>query len=265
MSVKTNPSKFIDFQVLKQNVKIEDAVTFLGLKVNQHGDQVRGACPACKSGGDRALVITASKSVFYCFAAGDGGDVIALTAHIKSIGMKEAAEFLAASLTKSGELVPTNSQATVPYTVPEKKKAGFNPLTYLVADHPSVRALGISPETALHFGAGYAPKGIMRGRLAIPIHDAEGVLVAYCGRTISDESPAYIFPSGFQPQEYIFNAHQLNSGLLTLVREPLKVIKAHEGGVENVVAVFSETVTSSQLDLLSRLMAEKGCEALEYL
>ena len=194
MSVKTNPSKFVDFQVLKQNVKIEDAVALLALKANQYGDQMRGACPACKSGGDRALVITASKSVFYCFAAGEGGDVIALTAHIKGISMKEAAEFLVISLTKSSELALTNSQATVPSTVPEKKKAGFNPLTYLVANHPSVQALGISPETALHFGAGFAPKGIMRGKLAIPIHDAQGQLVAYCGRTVSDENPSDIFP-----------------------------------------------------------------------
>ena len=263
MSVKTNPSKFVDFQVLKQNVKIEDAVTVLGLKVNQHGDQVRGACPACKSGGDRALVITASKSVFYCFAAGEGGDVIALTAHIKGISMKEAAEFLVISLTKSSELALTNSQATVPSTVPEKKKAGFNPLTYLVANHPSVQALGISPETALHFGAGFAPKGIMRGKLAIPIHDAQGQLVAYCGRTVSDENPSYIFPKAFQPAEHIFNAHHLHEGPLTLLRNPLSVLKAHEGGIDNVVACFTETVTSLQLEMLSSLMKAKNCETLD--
>ena len=177
--------------------------------------------------------------------------------------MKEAAEFLAASLTKSGELVPTNSQATVPYTVPEKKKAGFNPLTYLVADHPSVQALGISPETALHFGAGFAPKGIMRGRLAIPIHDAQGQLVAYCGRTVSDENPSYFFPKDFQSAEHIFNAHLLNEGPLTLVREPLSVLKAHEGGIDNIVAFLTGTISPQQLEMLSSLMKEKNCDAIE--
>ena len=131
MSTKTGSQKFIDFQNLKQNVKIEDAVTLLGLKIARHGDQMRGACPACKTGGDRALVITASKSVFYCFAAGEGGDVIALTAHIKGISMKEAAEFLAAALAQSDESVSELSKATVLSTIPEKKKAGLNPLTYL--------------------------------------------------------------------------------------------------------------------------------------
>ena len=41
-------------------------------------------------------------------------------------------------------------------------------------------------ETAEAFGAGYAPKGIMRGRFAIPLRDREGTLIAYCGRTVKD-------------------------------------------------------------------------------
>jgi hypothetical protein len=70
MSVTQNKQKFIDFQALKLEIKIEDAVPLFGLKVSQFKDQMRGPCPACKSGGDRALVITAAKSVYYCFAAG---------------------------------------------------------------------------------------------------------------------------------------------------------------------------------------------------
>ena len=56
MSVKPTSHKFVDFQFLKLNVKIEDTIALLGLKVIQIGEQLRGACPACKSGGDRALV-----------------------------------------------------------------------------------------------------------------------------------------------------------------------------------------------------------------
>jgi hypothetical protein len=114
MSVTQNKPKFIDFQALKQEIKIEDAVPLLGLKVSQFNEQMRGPCPACKSGGDRALVITAAKSVYYCFAAGEGGDVIALTSHIKVIGMKEAAAFLAETLSKSTETPQQTPVATVP-------------------------------------------------------------------------------------------------------------------------------------------------------
>ena len=61
-------SKFIDFQDVKKTVTIEDAITRLGLPLKPNGPQRRGPCPACKSGGDRTLVVTPAKQAFYCFA-----------------------------------------------------------------------------------------------------------------------------------------------------------------------------------------------------
>jgi DNA primase len=264
MTANQTRSKFIDFQQLKHEIKIEDAMPLLGLQFSQFSDQMRMPCPACKSGGDRALVITKSKRAFYCFAKGEGGDVIGLIAHVNGISMKDAANVLAESFNKKQkpklaapvETVPSNSS-------PKKEKAGLNPLTYLQPEHPLVQALGISPETAKAFGAGYAPKGIMRGRFAMPIHDATGVLVAYCGQAVSGESPALIFPNGFQPSEFIFNAYSVHAGPLALVLGPLQVLKAFEAGIENVVAFLSETITAQQLEMLASLMDQMGCETLE--
>ncbi len=263
MSVKPTSHKFVDFQFLKQNVKIEDAIALIGLKVIQTGDQLRAPCPTCESGGDRALVVTPHKSVFYCFAAGQGGDVIALTSHIKGIGMKEAAEFLAVNFTEARDLTSSHSKATVLSTVPKNKKAGLNPLTYLQPDHPGVQALGVSKETAEHFGAGYAPKGIMRGRLAIPIHDGNGQLIAYCGRALKDESPRLIFPNGFQPGDVIFGSNLIRSGPLHLAHDPLLVLTAFESGVDNVVAILTDSISVQQLKMLVSLMHERLCETVE--
>ena len=264
MTANPTRSKFIDFQQLKQEIKIEDAMPLLGLQVSQFSDQMRMPCPACKSGGDRALVITKSKGAFYCFAKGEGGDVIGLIAHLKGISMKDAANVLAESFNKKPEPQPTAPVETVPSnSSPKKEKAGLNPLTYLLHEHLSVQALGVSPETALAFGAGYAPKGIMRGRLAIPIHDAAGVLIAYCGQTVSGESPALIFPNGFQPCEFIFNAHKVQDGLLTLVNGPLEVLKVADAGIKNAISLLTETVSLSQLRILAALMESKKCDALD--
>ena len=264
MSATQTKSKFIDFQTLKQEIKIEDAMPLLGLNVSPFSDQMRGSCPACKSGGDRALVITASKSVFYCFAAGQGGDVIALASHIKGISMKEAAGFLAENFIKPVEVPSLALAATVPsHSSPKKEKAGLNPLTYLQPDHPSVQALGLSQKTAKAFGAGYAPKGIMRGRLAIPLHDVSGTLLAYCGRAVGTESPALIFPNEFNPVEIIFNAHNLHEGPIVLLGDPLQVLKAVDGGVENAVAFLTGSISPQQLEMLSSLMDQKGCDCLD--
>jgi hypothetical protein len=46
-------------------------------------------CPVCKTGGERAIVITPDKFVFYCFSAKVGGDAIALVSHIKGVSFSE--------------------------------------------------------------------------------------------------------------------------------------------------------------------------------
>jgi hypothetical protein len=88
------------------------------------------------------------------------------------------------------------------------------PLTYLEAVHEGVQALGVSPETAQAFGAGYAPKGIMRGRFAIPLHDRAGMLVASYGRSVKGESPTLNFPNGLRPDSLIFAAERVQGGSL---------------------------------------------------
>jgi hypothetical protein len=258
--------KFIDFQALKQEIRIEQAMPLLGLTPSQFSDQMRSPCPACKSGGDRALVITASKSVFYCFASGQGGDVISLTSHIKGISMKEAAAFLAEHFHKDQSPKPTSSVATVPSNSSPKKNGagqptGLNPLTYLQPEHPLVQALGISPDTCRHFGAGYAPKGIMRGRLAIPVHGADGVLLAYCGLAVEGNEPNPSFPKYFDPTIQIFNLHRCKGGRVNLRRSPLDVMKAYEHGIDNTICFLTDTVSKAQLLSFAETMQNRNIDS----
>jgi DNA primase len=139
----------------------------------------------------------------------------------------------------------------------------LQPLSYLEAEHDLVLAVGIAPDTALHFGAGYAPRGIMRGRLAIPIHDRDGKLLAYCGRAVKDESPTLIFPNGFNPASVIFNADRIGTGELYLVRDPLQVLAAHQSGIDNVVAFLTDGISAQQLEMLAALMDETGCDTVQ--
>jgi DNA primase len=165
---------FYDFEEIKARVSLADAAQMLGLQLKKNGAQQRGPCPVCK-GQERGLVLTEGKG-WYCFSAKTGGDVIALVAHIKACKPKEAAEFL------SG----TEAQATVP-TVPQKEassgetKGGMTALAYLESSHEAVLALGFDPTVAARLGIGYAPKGLMRGSVAVPIRDEHGAIQGYIG------------------------------------------------------------------------------------
>src|ERR1700712_478258 len=181
-SLEARMTKFVDFQEIKQRVSIEDAVKMLGLQMKPGNNQLRGPCPACKEGGDRALVITPSKSAFYCFADKKGGDQIALVAHIQGMAVRDAALFLA------GDNRTSNSTVGTSQTVPEGEsgKQGdrtLAPLSYLEADHPAVDAVGFDADFCKKHGIGYAGKGLMRGTVAIPFRDEHGTLLGYVGVT----------------------------------------------------------------------------------
>ena len=169
---------FVDFAEVKEKVSFFDTIGHLKLDMKQSGNQWRGACPTCKSGGDRALVITDGKG-WFCFAFKKGGDQIALAAHILEIGVKEAALELAhmAGIVTS---TSTRTNQTVPQSE-EVKGKDLEPLSYLEPEHDAVIAIGFDTDVATSLGIGYAPRGIMRGTVAVPIRDAHGVLKGYIG------------------------------------------------------------------------------------
>jgi hypothetical protein len=168
---------FLDFAEIKASNPIEDVALKLGLNLNKNGKTLRGKCPVCESSGDRNLAITPEKGVYYCFTDGKGGDVIALVAHVKGIGAKEAAQWL------SGP-VPAKEKTSKGETPTE----GFKPLSYLEPDHPAVLALGIEPDDAERIGCGFAPRGMMKGTVAFPIRSTDGKLLGYIG-TIDAKVP----------------------------------------------------------------------------
>jgi DNA primase len=258
---------FVDFAELKTRVSIEQAVQMLGLNLVLHGSQYRGSCPACKSGGDRALIVTPAKGLFYCFAKKSGGDVIALTAHIRGISVKDAADELnrAFGTVQNSTGTVSKLRATAPQAQEARKQPAFDPEAYaarLDASHASLAPLGISAETLKAWKAGYSNSGSNRGRLAIALHDRDGNILGFAGRALSDEQPSLTIPNGINLQEIIFGGDRVEQGTLYLVRDVLDVLKAHEAGVANCVCFLTE-ITALQVEMLAAFMAAKNCDTIE--
>ncbi len=77
----------IDFAEVKEQHTIEDVAQRLGLTLKKHNNQLRGPCPSGAEG-DRKFVITPAKSLWYSFAVGKGGDVIALVQFVNNVSAK---------------------------------------------------------------------------------------------------------------------------------------------------------------------------------
>lgn len=179
---------FIDFAALKEHASFSATIDALDLTLKQAGNQWRGPCPACRQGGDRALVVTEGKG-YFCFSAKKGGDQIALAAHILDLPARDAAQELA-ERTGMVQSPPRNStgKGTSTRTVSEPESEGeggegskLSPLSYLEPDHEAVVALGLDPKFCEANGIGYAPRGVVRGSVAIPFRDEDGTLLGYLG------------------------------------------------------------------------------------
>jgi hypothetical protein len=165
----------------------------------------------------------------------------------------------------------------IPYTFPHtvarlisldqeaRKQPAFDPEAYasrLDASHASLAPLGISAETLKAWKAGYSNSGTNRGRLAIALHDRDGNILGFAGRSLSDEQPSLTIPNGINPQEIIFGGDRVEQSTLYLVRDVLDVLKAHESGVANCVCFLTD-ITALQVEMLAALMATKHCETVE--
>lgn len=164
---------FIPFDEVKAANPIESVVARLGIELKKSGSSHRGRCPACEGSGERSLVVTPEKSAWYCFSAQRGGDVIALVQHINGGSAKEAAAWLGGATTERPKEKAKQPEA--------ESGRGFAPLSYLDPDHPAVEAVGFDPADAKRIGCGYAPRGILRGYVAIPVRDETGRLLGYAG------------------------------------------------------------------------------------
>lgn len=190
---------FIDFLAVKEAVSFADAIRFLDLELKRSGNQWRGVCPTC-GGNDRGLVVTEGRG-WYCWSLKKGGDVIALAAHALGVTAKEAAQELA----QRAGIVPvqdtSSNTGTRSRTVPEsegREGSKLSPLSYLEHDHEAVIALGLAPEFCEQQGIGYAPRGVVRGSIAIPFRDERGALLGYFGV----QELTYV-PADFQPTNIV--------------------------------------------------------------
>lgn len=171
---------YVDFALLKQRVSIEQVLAAYNIPIKKSGSQLRGPCPICGTSAKRAFVATPGENLWHCFGECDaGGDIITLVSKLNDIRPKEAALDI-----QERCLGDTKEQ---PNPTPKAESKGLKPLD-LVHDHDKVKELGIPTEIAEQLGVGYCKVGIMRGRVAFPLRDPDGELIAYCGYSFKDKS-----------------------------------------------------------------------------
>ena len=122
--------------------------------------------------------------------------------------------------------------------------------------HPSLADRGITPEIAREFELGYCAQGIMKDRIAIPIHNERAELVAFAGRYASEEIPAgverYRLPKKFHKSLVLYNLHrakELGKKYLVLVEGFWSAMRLHRAGIPTA-ALLGSSCSPQQVELI---------------
>jgi DNA primase len=221
--------------------------------------QYRGHCPIHQGQGTEAFHANLERGVFHCFACGAGGNVLDFVSAMEGCSIREAALRLQESHgADRRSTAPMMSSGTRRRELVTKKREVNPPLGFkldLDRRHPYLSRRGIDSAVAGYFGVGYfGGHGLMSNRIAIPIHDHHGRLVAYSGRALDGAVPRYRFPAGFHKSLALFNAHRARATgehQVIVVEGFFDCLRVHQAGFSSVVALMGARLSPAQKELLT--------------
>lgn len=279
-------SSFVDFKAVKAATTMEQVLAHYGLtdKFKRSGDSLSGPCPIHGGTNPTQFRISISKNIWNCFSeCKRGGNVLDFIARMEDVSIHAAAlkavdwfrldlDALGSSSNEEEEPEPESPEddgsckgkpASKKASVDSEKVTPNKPLKFrldkLDPDHPYLRERGLTPQTIKEFGIGFCEKGMMAGRIAIPISNPEGAVVAYAGRfpgEPAEDTPKYKLPQGFRKSLELFNIerarHEPGNTPLLIVEGFFDCMKLYQHGYRKVVALMGSTMSAAQEELIRK-------------
>ena len=279
---------FVDFKAVKAAITMEQVLQHYGLleKFKRGTDSLNGPCPIHNGSNPTQFRVSISKNIWNCFSeCKHGGNVLDFIAEMEKVSIHAAAlkaigwfkldpQAMAAT-SDNGEPGETDRPTPAPTAAPKpaspprpapastpESSAPNTPLKFrldkLERSHPYLlEERGLTPETIVDFGIGFCSKGMMADRIAIPIHNVKGEVVAYAGRFVGEpgeDTPKYKLPPGFRKSQELFNIDraikQPAEMSLVIVEGFFDAMKLHQHGCRKVVALMGSTLSAAQEELI---------------
>jgi DNA primase len=249
---------WLDFKSIQRAVRLESVLRHYRVELRPSGkDQYRGWCPIHHGDGRDAFHVNLARDVFHCFSCDAGGTVLDFVAAMEGCSLFEAArriqEITRSPSSSDLSRSPSNRKELVTKRRRVSPALNFT-LTGIDYSHSYLADRGIANETASKFGVGfYSGPGLMHGRLVIPIHNADGELIAYCGRSVDQTPPRYRLPPAFAKSEVLFNMHRAAAGMeksVVVVEGFFDCMKVHQAGVRSVVGLMGSVLHEPQRQAL---------------
>lgn len=288
----------VNFQHVRQHGSFEAVFAHYNIELTKDGIKP-GQCKAlCPFHDDKkpSLKVNTERNLYNCFVCGASGNILEFVKEMDGCELREAA-FEVADLSgidpepgagsgpgqttkakpkkpaKPSQSSPAPLAAETPADedldgVPYNRVLTFDLKTDLDdALKVWLEERGIDYHAQKDFSLGRASKRskTIGGRLAIPIHNAQGQVVAYCGRYVCDDAPddepKYKQPPGFRKDLEIFNLHRaverIDQYKTFLVFESFFSVMRHHRNAA-CISFMGRSVSTNQLDLIVERMKAAG-------
>lgn len=254
----------IDFRALKQRASFQIILDRYGLTRRGSGRRHFILCPLHQER-EPSCLIDHGRNRFHCFGCGEHGSILDFVARLENCTVARAAEIVSerCGIAPRDEETPgkeadavrgvrketTSTAPAIPHNPPLQWRLQLDP------SHPYLAVRGVRPDIIEQFGLGFCDRGMMRGRIGIPIHDEAGQLIAYAGRwaekDVPEGRPRYLLPRGFHKQLVLFNLHRVKGArALTIVESYWSVFRLAALGVP-AVALMGRDLSAAQRELLT--------------
>ena len=285
---------WVDFKAVRAAVSFKQVLDFYGVEYKEKGaDQIQCYCPL-PSGhdGERrspSFSVNKTKGIFQCFGCKAKGNIIDFVTLMDNRDVRDGNDALRSARFLQKEFIGVSGNETrtskpqkpVSKTDSSKKKKGSvvvnAPLTFTLKNLDSAHEFLVKREfddIASEMGAGYCSKGLMKGRIAIPIKNKDGLLVGYAGRIVDDskideDNPKYLFPGKREKGGEVFEFHKsavlynennivVGGNKLVVVEGFTDVWRVLQAGFKKVVGIMGSSVSEEQITQILDLVREGG-------
>jgi len=289
---------------IKSRLSIEDVVgQYVELK--RSGRNFKGLSPFTNERSP-SFMVSPEKQIWHDFSSGKGGDMFSFVMEVEGLDFKGVLEILARKAGIDLEQYRGHSDAHGKEKERSRQALELAAKFYQVQFSRSQLALEyvfkkrlFTKETALMWRLGYSPntgdalcdflrkkgfsdkeikgaglsaqrtRGIgdmFRGRLMIPLQDAQGQVIGFTARLLIDDpnAPKYINTPQtllYDKSRHVYGLHLAKESIRKLkyaviAEGNLDVIASHQAGVHQVVATAGTALTDQHLKVLSRFTGD---------
>jgi DNA primase len=284
---------WIDFKALRARLDFEQVLRKYQVEVKRTGKQHHGYCPLPNHNGKKnspSFSAHLERGIFQCFGCGAKGNALEFAALMEKVDPQDGAALREVAIKLQQcffpELGDSRQETNQNFTqkphddeAPRKLPVLVNaPLDFELKDldpkHPYALSRGFTPETIAHFGIGYCSRGMLKGRLAIPLHDHKGRLVGYAGRLIDEakvgeDNPRYRFPGKrerdgkvfeFRKTRFLYNGFRIETPVdnLIVVEGFTSTWWLYQNDMPQTVATMGSDCSEKQAELIVSMVKPTG-------